>query len=121
MHRVLPTTALGRWVSTGLLRVLAGAMLAVSLSLAASSGAQAFTPNVTRVADHFFECLGLMLTDPAGHASQCGPSLIAPSNDSLLAGSGGSGAKIVCDAGCTSGADCQSGICTNGTCVDPAP
>lgn len=122
MQRVLPTAARGRrGPARRLFHVLAGAVLAVSFSLAASTGAQAFTPNVTEATDHFLHCLALLFSDPVAHAGQCSPSLIASGNASLVAGSGGPAPAAEeeppCDNACTTHTDCPSGVCSAGVCV----
>lgn len=48
------------------------------LLLAGTVASQAFTPNVARTVDHFVECFGWMITDPAVHEAECGPGTFPP-------------------------------------------
>lgn len=64
-------------------RALGATLLAAGMALAPVGPAQAFTPDVREQADHYFHCLGLLLTDPVAHANECSPNTIPNTNKSL--------------------------------------
>lgn len=64
-------------------RALGATLLAAGMALAPAGPAQAFTPDVREQADHYFHCLGLLLTDPVAHAKECSPNTIPNTNKSL--------------------------------------
>lgn len=64
-------------------RALGATLLAAGMALAPVGPAQAFTPDVREQADHYFHCLGLLLTDPVAHAKECSPNTIPNTNKSL--------------------------------------
>jgi len=49
---------------------------------------QAFTPNVAEEVDHFVECFGWMIVDPAMHESECSPGRVPIYDPASIAGSG---------------------------------
>lgn len=67
----------------GFLRTLGTTLLMAGMVILPSGSAQAITPDVQAQADHYFHCLGLMLTDPEQHAEECLPNNIPNSNKSL--------------------------------------
>lgn len=56
--------------------------------LGSTAAAQAFTPDVADQVEHFVTCFGLMITDPATHATECGPGHFLPHDPVSGSGTG---------------------------------
>jgi hypothetical protein len=74
--------------------LLASAALVVAISAAGTTGAYAFNDRLETLFTHFFDCKALLLTNPAQHTKQCGPSRVVTPFESI-ASKGGDAAPIV--------------------------
>ena len=70
---------------------LAAVPVAAVLFLGGTVATQAFTPNVAAQVDHFVECFGWMIVDPAMHESECSPGIFLPHDPVSTIGGGGGG------------------------------
>lgn len=71
-------------------RVRARALVAATTAATFLVSPQAYAlDNVAREAKHFFECLGLMFSDPDMHAQECLPNPAAPGAAMSLKGGSG--------------------------------
>jgi hypothetical protein len=80
-------------------RILCALGLGVSAAAFGFSGAYAetVTPPQVSQAQHFLDCFGVMITDPAVHAAECSPSQVPPSTDQLAPTSSGPNCVPVLD------------------------
>lgn len=59
------------------------------LLLGGTVATQAFDPAVASQVDHFVECFGWMITDPAMHEAECSPGIVWPHDPVSEIGGGG--------------------------------
>ena len=65
--------------------------IAALLFLGGTVATQAFTPDVAEQVDHFVECFGWMIVDPAMHEAECSPGIFWPHDPVSEIGNGGDG------------------------------
>jgi hypothetical protein len=76
--------------------------VAALLFLGGTVATQAFTPDVADQVDHFVECFGWMIVDPAMHEAECGPGIVWP-HDPVSEIGGGGGIKTTTTTTTTGG------------------
>lgn len=67
--------------------------VAALLLLGGTVATQAFDPAVAGQVDHFVECFGWMIVDPAMHEAECSPGIVWPHDPVSDIGDGSGGYK----------------------------